>query len=1136
MKTFIAVIILCALLVLLMSHMTLAQITVTNSNSYAATAENNGRRMVRDGEDVRHLVYEDQIAAGGGWKHPVMYTYSSDGATWSPPAFVATGGSWSANANPSICIYDTTAKQNEILHVVWSGPVYPDTTNGDIFYSSSVVGSGTWTPPINVSNSPGLPSLLPAISIDGSGGIHVVWQEADYDIWYNYCPGVGGLWGTPINISNTPGSSERPSIANTIDYSSDKVHVVWYDYSSVGYPTPFIAYRHYDPAGMGWYPNLAMSPLDATNGTTGLFPCISVGPDDNPHVVWDHGYSAGDVYHATSSDGGLTFHGPTTVVSTVNPFPGASVANISSESLHVVWEECDTLFYPNWYEVYHMVSGDDGATWHNLQLVSTGDEDWSRWPNLAYKMVLHDSCDIAWTDLQQSPHLVMYRRKPFDLDDPWYFKPGYHDYAINGMPDFDQKQDQWDNPPGSGNWTYCGPTAIANCFWWFDSKYQWLINPGSPQPPTVSDDFDLVTAYGTWDDHDRPNVQPLIEDLAWYMDTDGQRTGVIAQGTNVFKMEAAVAEWQLDTETDTIFYEHTRKAPDFYWIEEEIERCEDVILLLGFWQNFGPQEWVRVGGHYVTCAGVNSDSLAIAFSDPYYDMAELGWPGRVGNGVLTPHPPAPHGPGIHNDAGNISHDFYRVTYDSLSPGGPWSIPYYPPVDSIFVDLQGANCPPEFEDQMGSYTPGYPVHTEIEYAVAISPIPDCWSFKGEYPDYAPDGMPDFDQNQHFWSAFCGPTAVANCLWWYDSKYQYLTVGGNPPPPFVQDDFNLVTTYIAGNDDHDWALDGGGYDNVEYLIEDLAVYLGTDLVTGTKPDDMQQGIRQWLVNRGLDDVFYEHTFIDSTLDPDFFYIIEEEIECCQDVILLLGFWQEWGPGNWRRVGGHYVTCAGVCSDSLLIMFSDPDYDQYPITYPDHPKWHNNAALVSHDVYKVAPNSPSPGGFWYIPEYPEEVGLRHEFENCPDHLSGYQEYPEEGIPIHTEIEAAIMVSPFVKPAAVDTLWIYPDGGPTDVNDIRLVWTEVTEDTAGCPAYPYYVIFRDTVSDFTPGPGNTLATTFATEWEDINAAGDTSVNYYYIVRARAGSYESDNSRYVGEFDVDLGNGGPKEVNRREGQEIKRR
>ncbi|MFC1683407.1 hypothetical protein ACFL0G_04295, partial [Candidatus Zixiibacteriota bacterium] len=672
-----AVVLFSIALILISANALWAQVTVTTSISNAATAENNGRRMVRDVEDTRHLVYQDQITAGG-WKNPVRYTYSSDGVTWSIPATIAVGGSGLGGANPSICILDT------LLCVVWSGPAWPDTTNGDIYYSSSVVGSGVWTPPVNISNSSTWPSLYPAISIDGSDGIHVVWQEADYDIWYTHFPLGGAAWTAPLNISNTGGSAERPSIANTIDYSSDKIHVVWYDYALVGYPTPFIGYRNYEPT-MGWSPPLTSPPLDATSGTNGLFPCVSVGPDDNPHVVWDHGYSAGDVYHATSPDGGVSFNAPTSVVSTVNPFPGASVANISSDSLHLVWEECDALLNPTWYEVYHLVSGDDGATWHMFQVVSTGDEDWSQYPNLAYKMVLHDSCDIVWTDLQQEPHLVMYRRKPFDLRDPWYFKPGYHDYAINGMPDFDQKQDQWDNPPGSGNWTYCGPTAIANCLWWFDSKYQWIIDPASPQPPAINDDFGLVTAYGAYDDHDRANVQPLIRDLAWYMDTDGQRTGIAAQGTDVFKMEAAIAEWQLDTETDTIFYEHTRKAPDFYWIEEEIERCEDVILLLGFWQNFGPQEWVRVGGHYVTCAGVNSDSLTIAFSDPYYDAAELGWPGHVGNGVLLAHPPAPHGPGIHNDAGNISHDFYRVTDDSLSPGGPWSIPDYPPVDTIFSD-------------------------------------------------------------------------------------------------------------------------------------------------------------------------------------------------------------------------------------------------------------------------------------------------------------------------------------------------------------------------------------------------------------------------------------------------------------------
>jgi hypothetical protein len=721
--------------------------------------------------------------------------------------------------------------------------------------------------------------------------------------------------------------------------------------------------------------------------------------------------------------------------------------------------------------------------------------------------------------------------------DTMYFKPGYEDYAPSGMPDFDQKQDQWDNPPGSGNWTYCGPVALGNCLWWFDSQYQWLIDPMSPQPPAVNDDFDLVTSYGTHDDHDRPNVKPFIEDLAWYMDTDGLRTDDGSVGTNVFEMEAAIAEWFLETETDTIFYKHTKKAPDFYWIESEIERCEDVILLLGFWQSFGPGEWMRVGGHYVTCAGVNSDELTLAISDPYYDNAETGGPGRILDGILTPHPHGVHGPGVHNDAGNVSHDYYTVLYDSLTPGGPWSIPDYPPEDSIYYVFEFANCPPEFYD-LQTYYYGYPMHTEIEYAVAISPVPECWHYKGEYPDYAPDGMPDFDQNQHGWMGYCGPTAVANCLWWFDSKYQWLFDPGQPPPPYDYDSFDLVESYIPGFDDHSYEQDFGGWDNVQYLIEDLVGYMSTDSVSGTNIQDMQDGIEQWLQDRSLDTLFYEHTLIDSTRDPEFFDIIEWEIEKCQDVILLLGFWEEFPPGSgdWWRIGGHYVTCAGVCSDSLKIMISDPDYDQQEIDYPPDPKWHNNAALVSHDVYTVAP-SPSPGGYWGLSDYPSmEVGPRHQLENCPDHLLPYEDY-WHGLPLFTEIEAAVFVSPFVAPAAVESLRIYPDGGPTDVDDIRLKWLPVTTSYQGNPqSVDEYVIYRDTVPSFTPGPAKQLTTTTLTEYEDVGAAGDTTVNYYYIVTARKSVYESAPSACVGEFDVYLGNGGPKGVNRREGQQIKRR
>jgi hypothetical protein len=699
---------------------------------------------------------------------------------------------------------------------------------------------------------------------------------------------------------------------------------------------------------------------------------------------------------------------------------------------------------------------------------------------------------------------------------PWYFKPDYDDYTPSGMPDFDQKQDGWFNPDSS-HWTYCGPVALANCLWWFDSKYQWLIDPDSPQPPTINDDFELVTAYGAWDDHDDFNVIPLVDTLAWHMDTDGIRTGDPDQGTNVFEMEAAIAEWLLETQTDNIFYKHTKKAPDFDWIAQEIHRSQDIILLLGFWQYFGPG-YVRIGGHYVTCAGVDTTELMLALSDPFYDAAEWGWPGRIRDGILIPHPHGLHGSGVHNDAGNISHDYYQALFDLLTPGGPWSLPDYPPDSTIVVSLQGANYPPEYQDQQGEYNPALPIHTEIEYAVAISPIGQGWHLKGEYPDYAPDGMPDFDQNQHHWQALCGPTAVANCLWWFDSKYQWLTAGGNPPPPFVQDDFDLVTSSIPGHDDHSYETDPVGWDNVQYLIEDLVGYMCTDPVTGTTLEALQNGIDGWLVDRGLDGVFYEHTLIDSTLDPEFFSIIEEEIECCQDVILLLGFWEETGPEEWRRTGGHYVTCAGVCSDSMKIMFSDPDYDQQPITYPDSStKRHNNAALVSHDIYLVAP-SPSPGGYWGLPDYPVyEVSPRHLMQNCPTHLKVYEEEWLGG-PLYTEIEAAVLVSPYVKPASVESLWIYTAFGTAaaDSKDIRLIWQPVIRDTTGCPVFAHYVVYRDTVPDFAPGPATELSTTTDTTYLDVDIAGNSAVNYFYYVNTRSGPLESDNSRCMGEFDRD--------------------
>ena len=448
----------------------------------------------------------------------------------------------------------------------------------------------------------------------------------------------------------------------------------------------------------------------------------------------------------------------------------------------------------------------------------------------------------------------------------WYWKPPYPDYAPNGMPDIDQKQDNWLKFPQQ-RFSFCGPAAVANCFKWFDSKYN--IPPGAPCDGV--DRFPLVRDYTDqlppiwcgmpWDDHSPENMdhpatpwgppignpppatpqpfvpgpQPpgqmppwgeLVERLAWYFDTDGIQSGYCQfSGTNIFKVERGIDRWlasetlqvtpRVSTLADTLC-EVTLKAPTFATVESLVEKSEDVILLLGFWyfegeqqfirgdvdedgvvqmsdvvrclsgppfscddatdvnddgvwntldceylSNFlmgigppppppfpscgtdptpdqlgcaefppcpsGPGQWYRCGGHYVTVAGVNSQGLQIAFSDPFFDNAERGGAGRVGNGQIIEHTSG-HDATVHNDEGNVSHDIYPIVQPSPSPAGAWSLPTYPVSvnPGYCYDFDSLNIPDEFLPMSRPWNGVSPIFTEVEYAVHISP----WDYRGD----------------------------------------------------------------------------------------------------------------------------------------------------------------------------------------------------------------------------------------------------------------------------------------------------------------------------------------------------------------------------------------------------------------------
>jgi hypothetical protein len=202
----------------------------------------------------------------------------------------------------------------------------------------------------------------------------------------------------------------------------------------------------------------------------------------------------------------------------------------------------------------------------------------------------------------------------------WYYKPAYANYAPQGMPDFDQRQDQWKSIVDGGNgiantnaigddiqvvpvggavsfgdaivapgpncmldtapvgddvakWAFCGPVAVANCFWWFDSKFD---DPNG-HPGDGADNFSLVQDYGVGDDHSKTNVPLLIKDLAIKMNTTSKGT------TNITDLKNAIQTWLVNKGLSPIFTVNKYYAPNFSFIEDEIERCQDVILLLGFY-------------------------------------------------------------------------------------------------------------------------------------------------------------------------------------------------------------------------------------------------------------------------------------------------------------------------------------------------------------------------------------------------------------------------------------------------------------------------------------------------------------------------------------------------------------------------
>ncbi|MBI3941907.1 MAG: hypothetical protein HY326_02760 [Chloroflexi bacterium] len=224
---------------------------------------------------------------------------------------------------------------------------------------------------------------------------------------------------------------------------------------------------------------------------------------------------------------------------------------------------------------------------------------------------------------------------------------GWIDAAPNGVPDFDQKQEAWLD--SNTNWSWDGPLAAANALWYLDS----LFESFPVALPLVSDHFPLVQSYqpGVLDDHDPANLTDLVQDLAARMDTDGQTSGFPHAGTDPLDAKAALDNYLQDKGLSTIFQVSLEPAPPYTLVSSAVTTGTLVLLLLGFWQNQSAE--VRLGGHWMTVAGVDTGNNLVYFADPFIDNAEAG-----GTGLVYGHTGSSHPADTHNDPAKVSYDSY----------------------------------------------------------------------------------------------------------------------------------------------------------------------------------------------------------------------------------------------------------------------------------------------------------------------------------------------------------------------------------------------------------------------------------------------------------------------------------------------
>jgi hypothetical protein len=219
-----------------------------------------------DSPDGLHVVWQDDSPGND----EIYYKQSTDGgATWSTSKRLT----WTSGESR---LPDVAVDSLGTLHVVW----YDGTPgNDEIYYKRSTDGGATWSTSRNLTLAVGA-CREPAIAVDPSGTLHLVWDSitpGDWEIYHKKSTDGGATWSVNQRLTWTSGHSYAPSIAAD---ASGNLHVVWYDDQPGNFE---VYYKNSTDGGATWSASQRLS----WNSGRSEYPVIAADASGNLHVAWD---------------------------------------------------------------------------------------------------------------------------------------------------------------------------------------------------------------------------------------------------------------------------------------------------------------------------------------------------------------------------------------------------------------------------------------------------------------------------------------------------------------------------------------------------------------------------------------------------------------------------------------------------------------------------------------------------------------------------------------------------------------------------------------------------------------------------------------------------------------------------------